>query len=117
MKKVSYHKKDFQSQRLRGVSLCEFLQDADSVTQIKKTFVYKVTMVDRVEDDIAKPEIFVIKKSLNQGKQESFRCIIKGTVYIRENRFVYCVKYLHGLLIHLKWKTHVLREYPSVLKT
>lgn len=117
MKKIIYYKKDFTSHPLRGVSLRESLEDAESYTDIKKTFVYKVSCVDHIEENMPKPEVFVMKRSLNQGRKETFRCVIKGVVYVRENRFLYAVQYSHGLLIDLKWKTHVLREHPSVLKT
>lgn len=115
MKNVVYHKKDLIARMGRAVSVRESMSDKESDTKVNKTYVYLVSHVDQIPQDIPQPEVFITKKIDSEGKREVFLFRVKGVVYVKEHRFIYRVQYSHGLMVHLQWKNHVLSSKPSAL--
>lgn len=115
MKNVMYRKKDLVSRVGRAISLREAASDKESDTLVNKTFVYLVSRVDQIPQDIPAPQVFITKKIESEARREVFLFRVKGVVYMREHRFIYRVEYSHGLTVHLQWKTHVLSSKPAAL--
>ncbi len=115
MKNVVYRKKELTSRVGRAVSVREVSCDKESDTQVNKTFVYLVSRVDQIPQDIPAPEVFITKKIESEGRSEVYLFRVKGVVYMKQHRFIYRVLYSHGLTVHLQWKTHVLSSKPSAL--
>ena len=116
MRQVAYTKKQLAHNRGRSMSICENVADEDSKTSIVKNFIYLVTRVDSIPQDLPDPEIRILKKVDMKARTEEFLFKVKGTAYIKKNRFIFQVRYCHGLKISILWKTHVLSsEKPAVL--
>jgi len=114
MKNVMYIKRELVD-RGRVVSVREQHDEKDSVTRVMKNFVYLVSFADAIPKDLDTPEIHVTKKISAEDKTETFVFKVKGAIYVKENRFIYCVQYCHSLCVHLYWKTHVLSTKPAAL--
>ncbi len=114
MKNITYKKREFID-RGRVVSIRENSADKDCTTRVMKNFVYLVSRIDQIPEEIEAPQIRIIKKLEGASRAESFLFRIKGEIYIREKRFIYRVQYCHSLHVHLLWKTHVLSSKPAAL--
>ncbi len=114
MKRVTYIKREFVD-RGRVVSIRENQDDKDCLTRVMKNFVYLVFHADAIPEDIPAPEISIVKQISSVKKTETFVFKVKGAVFVKEKRFIYCVKYCHSLCVHMFWKTHVLSTKPAVL--
>jgi hypothetical protein len=115
MKHVAYKKNDLSHGRGRTISVRENIADKDSDTQVVKNFVYLVTRADSVPDTLPQPEIRILKKIDTERHTEGFMFKVKGVIYIKQNRFVFQVRYAHTLNVQILWKTHVLASNKPVV--
>ena len=114
MKDVAYIKREMVD-RGRVVSVREHSQDKDCETRVMKNFVYLVSWADAIPQEPEAPEIRITKKISAEDKTESFVFKVKGSIYVKEKRFIYRVRYCHSLCVHLYWKNHVLSTKPAAL--
>jgi len=115
MKSVTYQKSDLSRNRGRAISIRENVADKDSHTRVVKNFVYLVTRVDAVPEQIPQPEIRVLKKIDTERRREGFVFKVKGVIYIKKNRFIFQIAYGHSLNVQILWKTHVLAPDKPVV--
>lgn len=115
MKSVAYKKHDLSRDRGRCISVRENAGDKDSDTLIVKNFVYLVTRVDVVPEQLPEPEIRILKKIDTEHHSEGFLFKVKGVIYIKKNRFIYQIRYGHTLNVRILWKTHVLAPDKPVV--
>ncbi|NLE65397.1 MAG: hypothetical protein GX606_05745 [Elusimicrobia bacterium] len=108
MKDLVYKKRDLFKSRGRIVSVQEAIHEAETENRITKNFIYLVSRVDEVPGELPQPEIHINKYIDTRDHAEAFRFRVKGTVYMKQKRFIYRVDYCHGLRIRITWKTHVL---------
>lgn len=114
MKNVVYVKKELTGRTGRFVSIRELQRDKECETRIMKNFVYLVHRADILPDELPKPRINITKRIDTESQTEGFRFKVKGTVYMKQNRFIYRVDYCHSLFIRMVWKTHVLSSKGPV---
>ena len=115
MKCVTYQKNDLSRHRGRSISIRENVADKDSETRIVKNFVYLVTRVDAVPEELPQPQIRVLKKIDTERRNEGFIFKVKGMIYIKKNRFIFQVCYGHSLNVQILWKTLVLAPGKPVV--
>ncbi len=116
MKQLGYLKQELSRNRGRLISIRENMSDEDSDTATRKNFVYMVTRVDAVPDELPVPQIRVIKKVATEQRYEGLLFKVKGVIYIKKNRFIFQIRYCHSLCIQIYWKTHVLSsDKPAAL--
>jgi hypothetical protein len=108
MRHVAYTKKELAHKRGRSIAVRESSADAQSDTRVAKTFVYLLSRVDEVPARLPEPQIRILKKIDTVRNEEKFVFRVKGEIYIKKNRFVFKVRYCHGLNIKINWKTQVL---------
>ena len=114
MKNVAYIKRTLVD-RGRVISIRENQSDKDCSTRVMKNYVYLVSNVDSIPQELEPPEVRVIKKIMAENKSEIFVFKVKGDIYVKEKRFIYRIRYCHSLCVHLFWKTHVLSTKPVAL--
>ncbi len=116
MKQVAYIKQELSRNRGRLISVRENMSDSDSETMTRKNFVYLVTRVDAVPEQVPVPQIKIVKKVETGQRFEAFLFKVKGVIYIKKNRFIFQVRYCHTLGIKVFWRTHVLSsDKPAAL--
>ena len=115
MKRVAFKKNDLSRNRGRFISIRENDADKDSDTRVVKNFVYLVTRADAVPEQLPQPQIRILKKIDTERRREGFVFKVKGVIYIKENRFIYQIRYAHSLNIQIVWKTHVLAADKPVV--
>lgn len=115
MKRLSYKKNNLSRSRGRTISIREHTTDKESDTLVVKNFVYLVTRVDAVPQELPQPEIRILKKVDTESRREGFVFRVKGVIYIKKNRFIFQIRYAHGLNIRILWKTHVLAPDKPVV--
>ena len=108
MKDVVYLKKELTNRVGRYVSIRELQHDKECESRITKNFVYLVKSADAIPQDLPKPRVDMTKRIDTELQTEGFRFKVKGTVYMKHNRFIYRVDYCHSLFIRMMWKTHIL---------
>lgn len=111
MKNVSYNKRDIAG-RGRVISIREIYQDGECRTRVMKNFLYLASRADRVPDQSPAPVIRICKRIDTIARTESFIFKIRGKMYIKEKRFIYCIDYCHSLMVRLYWKDKVLTVKP-----
>ena len=114
MKDVLYLKKELSNRAGRYVSIRELQHDKECESRITKNFVYLVHRADMIPQELPKPRIDITKRIDTEAQTEGFRFKVKGTVYVKQNRFIYQVDYCHSLFIKMVWKTHVLSSKGPV---
>ena len=77
MRHVAYKKKELLHQRGRFISVRENMADAQSDTRVVKTFVYLITRVDAVPEQLPAPQIRIIKNIDTLHSQENFQFKVK----------------------------------------
>ena len=115
MKRVAYKKTELSNNRGRAISIRENDADKESDTRIVKNFVYLVSAADAVPGNLPQPEIRILKKIDTEHRKESFVFKVKGLIYIKKNRFIFKVRYVHSLNVQVVWKTHVLAPDKPVV--
>ncbi len=108
MRDVVYFKKELTNRTGRYVSVRELGSDKECESRITKNFVYLVRRADALPQDVPGPVISMTKRVDTGAQTEGFRLKVKGTVYMKQHRFIYRVDYCHSLFIRMMWKTHVL---------
>lgn len=115
MKDVVYRKRDLFKNRGRIVSVIENVAQHDSSTRVVKNFVYMVSRVDAVPKTLPTPKIRMLKGVDTQAREERFVFKVKGSVYIKEKRFIFELRYCHSLNVLMQWKTALVPAEKSVV--
>ncbi len=104
MKEVLYKKRQSVKLQRKVITLSEKSEDQDCKTHVRKTFVYLVDRVQRVEDSMGLPQVYIRKIYNSPTKIEKFSFRVKGTFYIRKDRILLKVHFCHSLRIFILWK-------------
>jgi len=117
MREIAYRKKQSLKNRRKVISITENSEDNECKTMVRKSFVYILTEVKHVEDDLGKPEIFIRKSFNSKLKKEKFNFRVKGGFYMTQDRDVFKVDFCHTLNIHIDWKGKVFSPKKSATLT
>jgi hypothetical protein len=117
MKKVLYKRKVDFKERTKELSLSSRTEDAQSVTQVQKGFLYTVTPVQEAKEVPSQPEISIFKEFDTKKRIEKFKFEVKGFFYLDHGRSLVKVDFKHKLDIYIKWKTKNFSPKKSAVLT
>ena len=117
MKKILYRRQSDPSKRLKNISVLTRNEDKESMTEIHKSFMYKVSLAEDYLSENIPPQVF-IKKSLDTRKGiEKFNFRVKGCFYMKHERKLVKVNFIHTLNIVINWKKKIFSPKKSEVLT
>ena len=117
VREILYKRKQSLKTRKKVISLREKAEDKDCKTIVNKHFVYIVSRVDSMEEQLASPDVFIKKSILTKSKTEKFSFRVKGSFYLNKDRMIYLVGFCHSLKILIEWKQKDFSPKKSVTMT
>ena len=107
MKNILFKKSIDKDKRKKSLSICQKTEDKESVTQVRKSFLYQVTDNNSIDPKAKPPEIHIKKSFDSRNKIEKFNFLVKGSFYMTHERVMVEVKFRHSLDIQIIWKKKV----------
>lgn len=117
MKEILFKKNSDIQKRTKTLSISHINEDKDCKTHVKKSFIYMVSKVEEVEDQIQPPQIFIRKTINNKTREEHFIFEVKGYFFMSHQRFLMKVRFHHTLVIDIFWKDKIFSPKKSAVLT
>ncbi len=117
MKEILYKKVMDPEQRIKNFSIKTTKDEKESKTEVEKAFSYHVVPVEKIEEEIAAPDIYVKKEINNKNKTEKFHLEVKGYFFMTKDRSVVKVCFHHRLHIQIQWKSKIFSPKKSEVLT
>ncbi len=117
MKNIIFKKQNDLKKRLKSLSLSQTTEDKDCLTEVIKSFEYKVEEADEMQQEIKPPEVYIKKYFNTQSGIERVDFEVQGSFYLSQNRFLYRVKFHHILNIQITWKNKIFSPKKSAVLT
>ena len=99
------------------ISLSEKSEDKDCKTIVRKHFVYIVSKVNAMEEQLPPPNVYIKKTFKTKQKIENFSFRVKGNFYLTKDRSIFLVGFCHSLKINIEWKQKDISPKKSVTLT
>jgi len=99
--------------RGRMILITEHKEDRDSVSDVRKEFVYVTRETDR-EETLPAPQVRIEKFYDNENRDEFFSLRVKGALYAHRHRRLMKIGYSHHLKVRLHWKSSIASPKKSV---
>ena len=99
--------------RGKVISLREHAEERESVTDVRKNFIYVVTEAQS-EENASIPRVHIKKFFDSVSRDEKFSFRVKGFFYVNHSRRLMKVDYCHTLRINLHWKSEVTTPKKTV---
>lgn len=115
MRDLLYKKKTSYKSKRKVISLGERFEDNKCKTHVRKSFVYMLNPEMTMHPKLSEPELIIKKFYDSKRKEEKFLFRVKGYFYIRRNRCLFRVNFLHALNIHIQWKTKIPSSQSATL--
>ena len=106
MRKILHKTREVLKGRGRIVVITEQKEDRDSVSDVRKEFVYAAKEA-HIEETLPVPVVHIEKSYDSKNHDEFFALQVKGAMYSYRNRRLMKIGYSHRLRIRLHWKDHV----------
>lgn len=117
MKKVQFRQYNDFENKIKNISVLTKNEDQESKTEIHKSFIYKVSLVQEGEIEEILPQVF-IKKSLDtRNGVEKFNFRVKGVFFVTHKQKLIKVKFVHTLNILINWKKKIFSPKKSEVLT
>ncbi len=113
MRQMLHKTREVLKGRGRIVLITEHKEDRDSISDVRKEFVYAAREADR-EETVPTPQVHIEKSYDGKNRDEFFSLQVRGVMYMHRNRRLVKVGYSHRLRIRLHWKDHVVSPKKSV---
>ncbi len=113
MRDMLHKTKEVLKGRGRIILITEHKEDRDSVSDVRKEFVYVTRETDR-EEALPAPQVRIDKFYDSENRDEFFALRVKGALYTYRHRRLMKIGYSHHLKIRLHWKSHVASPKKSV---
>ena len=92
--------------RGKVITLREHAEENESITDVRKNFIYVVTEA-QFEEKSSSPKVHIRKFFDSVSHDEKFSFRVKGFFYVNQSRGLMRVDYCHTLRINLHWKAKV----------
>jgi hypothetical protein len=89
--------------RGKAITLRERTEEKESITDVRKHFIYLATEV-LSEEKQSVPQVHIKKSFDSVSRDERFSFRVKGFFYVNHSRRLMKVDYCHTLRIKLHWK-------------
>lgn len=117
MRQFYIEKKCDPRRRTKYLSVWQSCEDKECRTWIRKNFVYLVKEIENISPSLNPPQVFVKKVFDSKNNVEKFVFTVKGCFYVTYKRWMYKVRFHHGLNIELLWKTKIFSPKKSAVVT
>ena len=99
--------------RGKVITLREHSEEKDSITDVRKNFVYLASEAQS-EEAQSIPQVHIAKSFDSERGDEKFCFRVKGFFYVNHSRRLMRVDYSHTLRINLHWKIKVTSPKKTV---
>jgi len=117
MKKVFFKKLTNPKDRTKTVLINSQSEDDECKTNMRKSFVYKVSQADKVDLSLEAPQVHIRKSFDTKKRIEKFHLKVDGKFYMKHERLTLEVNFQHTLNIAIHWKTKVFSPKKSEILT
>lgn len=112
-RRILHKTKEVLGGRGKTILMKELSEDSQSLTTVRKTFIYVAREAD-IQEESKAPVVHVTKSFDSVTRCERFAFRVKGFFYVNRSRRLVKVGYCHTLKINLRWKAHVSTPKKSV---
>ena len=105
MRDILHKTTEIYNGRGKVISLREHAEEDESITDVRKNFIYVASEVPN-EEKQGEPQVHVKKSFDSVTHDEKFSFRVKGFFYVNRNRRLVKVGYSHTLRINLHWKVN-----------
>jgi hypothetical protein len=99
--------------RGKVVTLREHAEENESITDVRKNFIYLVSEAPQ-EEKQGEPQVHIKKYFDSVTHDEKFSFRVKGSFYVNRDRRLVKVSYYHTLRINLHWKANAITPKKTV---
>ncbi len=117
MNKLLLEKNIDLGNRTKALAVSQKVEDADSITHIRKSFVYKLFYVQEQEPLAEHPEVVIRKIVDTKRRVEKFSFYVTGFFYMNHKRMMLKVGFRHTLDIDILWKDKNFSSKKSAVMT
>lgn len=117
MKKMTINRQMDAKNHAKKVAISHNSEDAESKTQVSKSFQYTVSR-NVVENPVAEaPQVHIKKAFDSKNKQEKFNFQVKGYFFMKHKGELVKVNFHHALDIKITWKSKDFSPKKSAVLT
>lgn len=117
MNKLLFKKNVDLENRTKALAISQKVEDADSFTHIRKSFVYKIFYGEEQDSAVNQPDV-IIKKTVDTKRHvEKFCFYVTGFFYMTHQRMLIKVGFRHTLDIDILWKNKSFSSKKSAAMT
>ncbi len=105
MKEVQYKRVTSVKNHQRVIAIHEKSENKDVLTDIHRTFIYRISKKVSELTDVPAPEFHIIKNCNSKTKEEKFLLRVKGVFYVVRHEGFLLVNFCHSLRVNLLRKS------------
>ena len=117
MKQLLFRKRRNIEKRSKTIVMKSVTEEKDSITSIRKSFLYAVSPADHEEPIVERPQMFIRKCVDSEKGTEKCRFRVKGYFYITHERRRLKITFHHNLNIVVTWKKKIFSPKKSEVLT
>lgn len=117
MKEILINRICDQKRKAKFLSIGQETQDKDSVTSVRKNFVYMLFPMRENPTSLNPPQIYIRKEFDHKNKVEKFSFRVKGYFFITHQEQLFKVRFRHCLNIEIAWKHLIFSPKKSAVLT
>jgi len=117
MKKVFFKKSVNKKDRTKMVLMSSRTEDRECITDMRKSFEYKVSKDETIDLHLEAPEVHIRKILDTKKKIEKFYLKVNGKFYTKSKGIMLRIDFCHTLNIEIQWKTKIFSPKKSEILT
>jgi len=117
MKNIVFKKTNDAANKTKTLSMTQKFEDHECKTQIRKSFLYKVSHAESVVEQPDQPQIHITKSFDTKKRCEKFNFQVNGSFYMTHHRSNVKVTFHHSLDIQIVWKSKIFSPKKSAVLT
>ena len=117
MKKVFFKKMLDSKEGLKSVLISSQTEDRECITNMRKSFEYKVSKAGKIDLNLGAPEVYIRKVFDTKRNIEKFYLKVIGKFYMKNKGVTVSVDFCHSLNIDIQWKIKLFSQKKSEILT
>lgn len=117
MKEILINRLCDQKKKAKFLSIGQETQDNESVTSVRKNFVYMLFPIHENPTSLNPPQIYIRKEFDHKNKVERFSFKVRGCFFITHQEQLLKVRFQHCLNIQIAWKHSIFSPKKSAVLT
>ena len=117
MRDILYKKRQSLKNHRKMISINEHSEDKECKTHVRKSFIYIVKGVAKVDGAVSQPDIYIKKFFDTKSGREDFSFRVKGAFFMTRGHGIFKIHFCHTLKINITWKNKVFSPNKSVTLT